>query len=123
MVFGNYNEIVGYNFDNSQCFVRQDEDYIDQERRLDFAENPGYTPFITCPEERTWNIICCIPPLNFVKGTIRIIDAFQGEQPFILEEDRLKYRVIQVLVGIAELTVVGGWIVHGSATIYFYATK
>lgn len=123
MLIGNFNEIIGYNFTREQCVVREDVEYVEAERAREWEEEPVYTHFIEPPDQRTWNIICCIPPLNFVMGTIRIIDALQGEQSFILEEDRLKYRVIQVLVGIAELTIVGGWIVHGSATIYFYATK
>ena len=76
------------------------------------------------------NKLSAVPVANFFVGVYDIFDALRGENhqnpvtgEHVHQDDMTRYRVIQFLVGVAEITLVGGWIVHGGMTLYYYATR
>lgn len=66
-----------------------------------------------------------IPIINILFGISLICKAIfvDREHFFVKEEDELKCRTLCVLVGILEITWIGGLIVHGVASIYFTTTR
>lgn len=71
------------------------------------------------------NIAACIPILNIFIGIIRIIEGLtdSAEDHCIAPEEETKFRVIMVTVGILEVTLIGGIIVHSIASLYFYMKR
>ena len=77
------------------------------------------------------NKLSAIPLFNLYTGISKIAEAILYSEPnknewrfnCVIEEDFSKYRVLLILTGLAELTLVGGWMVHGVTTVYFYATR
>ena len=68
--------------------------------------------------------------LNFFSGIAKVCDAFRmnfkddlDEPNYYTDLNMLRYRVTQFSIGILEITLVGGWIVHGIATAYFYVNR
>lgn len=69
-----------------------------------------------------------VPGINVVTGLYKIFVGVLGLETrnqwvlsYIHPEDFCKYRVMMILTGLAELTLVGGWVLHGGATLYYYS--
>lgn len=84
-------------------------------------------PNFTDPE---LNRLGAIPVVNFFSGIAKVCDAFRmnfkddlDEPNYYTDLNMLRYRVTQFSIGILEITLVGGWIVHGIATAYFYVNR
>ena len=75
------------------------------------------------------NKLSSIPIINIYTGISKIAEGILSSYPdkdqwnssYVIEEDYTKYRVILVLTGLVELTLVGGWLLHGGMTIYYYS--
>ena len=89
------------------------------------------TTFDSPTSAMVWqNNVSMIPIANVFTGAIRIIngicmDASLGQcsDVRILPGEMWKFRAICILTGVAEITLVGGWMLHGGTTLYFYITK
>ena len=75
------------------------------------------------------NKLSIFPLLNVYTAIDKIARGIFSSEPdksysmvnYVIEEDYTKYRVILVFTGLAELTLVGGWLLHGGMTIYYYS--
>lgn len=117
--------VFGYaSWDRQQGQVRQC--YERPEKEYDISV---YEKIFTLKElELHQNNLSAFPILNLVIGIFDIYYAINGtNQPYlgysVHEEDFEVYRKYKVIKGIAELTLVGGWLLHGGATLYYYATR
>ena len=115
-----YIQLVGYAFDlRVQGFMKQDS----RDRR---SEDPHGLRNVT-HWVKDWMLPVggCIPIANVIMGLWHVWVGLTGDQTYdsVRPEDLTTYRIIKVLVGIAEITLVGGILVHGVATAYFYITK
>lgn len=76
-----------------------------------------------------------IPGLNVITGLFKIYIGLTTTEfacetkycdrrdVYVPKEHMWKYRLIKIGLGVAELTLVGGWILHGGATLYYYITR
>ena len=115
-----YIQLVGYAFDSRvQGLIKAD----DRDRS---AEDPQGEHAVThWVEDWMYPVAGCTPIANVIMGLWHVWVGLKGDQNYecIRTEDLTKYRIIKGLVGLAEITLVGGILVHGVATAYFYITK
>ena len=102
-----------------QGFLQEDASVKGQE---DPYDSNGTTHWV---QDWMYPLAGCIPIANVIMGLWHIKVAIQGDttDDNVRTEDLTKYRIIKGLVGVAEITLVGGILVHGVATAYFYITK
>jgi hypothetical protein len=58
---------------------------------------------------------------KIVKGIIYSHENQRCSNHFVIQEDIFKYRAILIITGLSELTLVGGWLLHGGMTLYYYS--
>lgn len=73
----------------------------------------------------TLNLWSCVPVINVFSGILHLFEGvFSNGYSFnVAPDDKWKFKILTVITGILELTLIGGWIVHGIATFYFYRTE
>ncbi len=127
--------LVGWNFKEYQGGfkvepgVTQKQLCSDSEQERQEAYSPflygNYSVFDAQCGSMIQNVLACIPLLNVLMGIARIVEAFRTspQDHFIAAEEETKFRIVMVTVGILEVTLIGGIIVHSIASLYFYMKR
>lgn len=71
-----------------------------------------------------FNIISCMPIVNLFIGLYHVAEGLisDGSQ-YGVSHVKWQFKVMRAGIGLLEITLVGGWLVHGIATIYFKNTE
>jgi hypothetical protein len=115
-----YIQLVGYpKYPESQGLIKEDPDvYYEFCELIDLVKMDG-KPHWAYP------VAACFPGVNVIMGLWHMGVALFSDPEYehVPSAELAKYRAIKFLVGLAELTLIGGWIVHGGATAYFWTSK
>lgn len=70
------------------------------------------------------NVVACIPVVNLFMGIFHVLEGLisDGSQ-YGVSHMKWQFKVMRAGIGLLEITLVGGWLVHGIATIYFKSTE
>ena len=71
-----------------------------------------------------FNVVSCIPIVNLFIGIYHLMEGvFEDGSQYNVSHVKWQFKVMRAGVGLLEITLVGGWLVHGIATIYFKNTE
>ena len=89
--------------------------------RIMDAHYEGKTIIFLMDGQPYFNVASCFPIANFALGLFHVIEGITSDGSRY-GCGGWEFRALRIGIGLAEMTLVGAWIVHGLATLYFNYT-